>query len=203
MTTPRAQDLLVAYVTEKDGVLVIAQSNGPALRDLRNTLIAGFGMVPVLLFGHFLLGLPVGALLFMSLPLLWLLARSVNRFFGKETFIFDKNKGVFIRNGTVVSALKDIRSIKAQVTRGEGQNPTFRLVVELPGQTVPLVTTNYVPAPGDFSLSGNGFGDPNKRFAICEPWLDYGEQSLIPFLPPEIVEFRRTVSAYFGEQVVH
>lgn len=127
------------------------------------------------------------------------LFQSVNRFFGKEAFIFDSNEGVFIRNGFTVGPLSDIRAVTAQVTASNGQNAIFRLILELPRcETVTIVRTHDIPAEGEFSLSRNGFGNPNKRFAMFTPWLNYKEQNLVPFLPSEIVALRQTILRYTG-----
>ena len=145
----------------------------------------------------------IGMALFFSLPLVVQLIISVNRFFGKETFIFDRNESVFIRNGFTVGPLSEIRRVTAQVTRGSGQHPTFRLILELPRcQTVTIVRTHDIPDAGEFSLNGNVFSDPNKRFAGFEPWLDYEDQNLVLFLPPEIVELRRIIPSYIGKPTV-
>ena len=71
---------------------------------------------------------PPGLFLFLTLPLLIMLLQSANRFFGKETFIFDRNEEVFIRNGFIVGPLWDIPGVTAQVT-GAGQYPMFRLIL--------------------------------------------------------------------------
>lgn len=206
----------LAQVVENDGTLVVTQSNDAALRDLRTVLLRTLSWVGTAVFSYLLFPQackswlsdwsvgpntppPAGMFFFLNLPMLWLLLRSINRLFGKEVFIFDGNTGVFVRNGYTVGPLREIRNVTAQVTRGEGQNPMFRLVLELPRcQTVPIITTHYLRGNGDLSLSRNGFSDPNKKFAVFEPWLDCNEQDLIPFIPPEIVELRQKILSYLA-----
>ena len=145
--------------------------------------------------------LPPGSFLFLGIPLLVMFFRSVNRFFGKETFIFDRNEGIFIRNGFTVGPLRDIRAVTPQVTASSGQYAMFRLILELPRcETVTIVRTHDVPAAGEFHLSRNVFSDPNKRFAMFTPWLAYDEQNLVPFLPQEIIALREKILQYVGEQ---
>lgn len=197
----------LAHVVEKDGILVVTQSNEPALQNFWNTGIALLWGVPsIVLYYWFHLqvsgsvgpaAIPLPVLIFFfGLPFLVMLFQSVNRLFGKEAFVFDRNKGVFNRNGFTVGPLREIRAVTAQVT-GNGQYPMFRLILELPRcKTVVIVRTHEIPAEGEFHLSGNFFSNPNKRFAVFEPWMDYDEQNLIPFLPPEIVELRKKILEY-------
>lgn len=219
MRQPQAQNLSLADVVEEDGTLVVTQSNAAALRNLRNGIIWLLGSIPgAVLFYWFFIRAggsggadgsegqaadPVGLFLLFSITfaVLVMAFQSINRFFGRETFIFDRNKGVFIRNGYTVGPLRNIRAVTAQVTsnRQNPQYPMFRLILELPRcETVTLVRTHDIPADGEFHLSGNGFSDPNKRFAAITPWLDYNEQNLVPFLPPEIVELRRIILEFIG-----
>jgi len=215
---PRRQVTSLAHVEETEGRLIVTQSNGPALRSLRNTFFALVSSAASLLVTYLLFSrrdgslfdvwltgpgaiTPAGLIFFLSLPFLVMVFQSVNRFFGKETFIFDRNEGVFIRNGFMVGPLQEIRAVTAQVTGGmEGQYPVFRLILELPRcQMVTIVRTHDVPAAGEFHLSENGFGDPNKRFAMCTPWLNYDEQKLVPFLPSEIMALRQRLLEFIGE----
>ena len=200
----------LAHVVEKDGVLTITQSIGPALRNLRNTLGAIVGTMISLFIYYSLFPEAVtawfrnvpfpGPLLFMFLPFLVMLAQSVNRLFGRETFVFDRNADVFIRNGFTVGPLHEIRALTPQVSTSDGRNVMFRLLLELPyGETVPIVRTHDIPAEGEFRLSGNGFGDPNTRFPAGSPWLNYEEQNLVPFLPQEITDLRRKILEYAGD----
>ena len=212
----REQKLVLAYVVENDGRLVVTQSNGAALRNFRNTFGSLAGSAISLLLWYLLFPqsvnswlrgwltgpyavTPAGLLFFFSLPFLIMLAQSVNRLFGKETFVFDRNEGVFIRNGFKMGPLREIRAVTAQVT-GHGQYPIFRLILELPRcEMVTIVRTQDIPADGEFHLSGNVFSNPDKRFAMFMPWLDYDKQNLVPFLPPEIVELRRVIREFIGE----
>ena len=210
------RDFPLAHVEESDGRLVIRQSNGPALRNFRNTFLT-FGGSAVSFLVYYALfpkavhdwfhgmsasGSPVGPLVFLCFPIVAMVFQSVNRLFGKETFVFDRNQGVFIRNGYTVGPLRNIRAVTAQITGGaQGQYPMFRLILELPRcETVTIVRTHDIPNEREFRLSGNGFSDPNKRFAMFTPWLDYDEQNLVPFLPQEIVELREKILQYVGEQ---
>ncbi len=214
---PRAQNLSLAQVVKEDGTLVVTQSSAPALRNLRNGSIGLLSGAPSLIFYYLFFVRADGSggtdgsagqatdpvclfLLFgITFVVLVTVLQSVNRLFGRETFVFDRNKGVFIRNGYTVGPLRDIRALTAQIT-GNGQYPMFRLILELPRcETVTLVRTHDIPASGEFRLSGNGFGDPNKRFAAFTPWLNYDEQNLVPFLPPEIVELRLRILEFIGE----
>jgi len=210
----------LAQISEYDRKLVVAQSNESALRDLRNSLLQFFGTVASIFFCYLFftrIGTlwgpvrPTGVatlplvvpLIFLSIPSIWLVIRSINRFFGKEIFIFDTNGGVFIRNGFTVGSLEEIRKVTAQVTRGLGQNPMFRHVLELPRcQTVVIATTHYVKGFGEFTLNENGFSDPSKRFAVFEDWTDYDQQNLVPFLPPEIIELQQKILSYLSKPVV-
>jgi hypothetical protein len=213
----REQNLVLAHVVENDGTLVVTQLSAPALRNLRNLFSSLLGSAFSLLLWYLLFPqavnswfrgwltgpyavTPAGLIFFLSLPFLIVLAQSVNRLFGREAFVFDRNEGVFIRNGYTVGPRRDIRAVRAQVTDGGGQYPVFRLILEMPRcETVTLMSTHDIMASGGFHLSGNGFGDPNKRFAAFTPWLNYDEQNLVPFLPPEIVELRLRILEFIGE----
>ena len=210
----REQNLVLAHVVENDGTLVVTQLNAPALRNLRNLFSSLLGSAFSLFLWYLLFPqavnswfrgwltgpyavTPAGLVFFLSLPFLIALAQSVNRLFGKDRFVFDRNEGVFIRNGYTVGPLRDIRAVTAQV--GNSQYATFRLILELPRcQTVTIVRTHDIPAEGEFHLSGNIFSNSYQRFPTLEPWLDYEEQNLIPFLPPEIVELRRIILEFIG-----
>jgi len=221
MITPRkqwfmpmwGQDLSLAHVTETEGRLVVTQSNGPALRNFRNTLTTILGSAVSAFVSYALFPeavhswframsasmSSVGLFVFFCFPFIVMALQSVNRLFGKESFIFDRNEGVFIRNSFTVGPLREVRAVTAQVT-GAGQYPIFRLILELPRcETVTIVRTHDLPADREFHLSGNVFSDPNKRFAMFTPWLDYDEQSLVPFLPPEIVALRQRIIGFIGE----
>lgn len=221
MMTPRRQwlmptsrpDLSLAQVTETEGRLVVSQSNGAALRNFWNTCAAFGGSAVSFLIYYSLFpeavhdwfrsmspsGSPVGPIVFLCFPFVVMVFQSVNRLFGRETFVFDRNKGVFIRNGYTVGSLRQIRKVTAQVT-GAGQYPMFRLILELLRcETVTIIRTEDLPADGGFRLSGNVFSNPDKRFAMFMPWLDYDEQNLVPFLPPEIVELQQRIREFIAE----
>ncbi len=210
---------MLAKITEENGVLTLRQSRDEALRDLQTALFAGVGIIPVMLVWYGLslagtfsstapgagnpthqdAGFAVGVFVLLCLPFVFMLFRALNSLFGKETFVFDKNQDAFIRNGFNVGPLSDIRAVKPQVTHGSEQNPRFRLVLEMRYHLpFTLVITHYFAAPGDFQLSQNGFGDPNKKFAEFEPWTDCDKQRLIPFVPPEIVDLQRKIADYIG-----
>ena len=210
----RNNPLALAHVVEKDGVLTITQSNGPALRDLQNIARSLLGSTVPLALWYILSPESVNSwcrvmltvsgggmviifgILFVSAALF----RAVNRFFGKETFIFDRNKGVFICNGSTVGPLYDILAATAQVSTRDGRNVMFRLLLELPyGEMVSIVRTHDIPAGGEFRLGRDGLGDPNTRFPAGSPWLNYEEQSMVPFLPQEITELRRKILEFIGE----
>lgn len=210
----RNNPLALAHVVEKDGVLTITQSNGPALRNLQNISRSLMGSAVCFLFWYLLFpqivnpwcrvvltGSNVGVItIFGILFVSFALFHAVNRFFGRETFVFDTSEDVFIRNGFRVGPLSDIRAVTAQVTSNDGQTPMFRLILELPRcETVTIVRTHEVVAEGEFHLSGDGFSDPNKKFAVCTPWLNYEEQRLVPFLPQEITDLRRKILESVGE----
>ena len=199
---------------ESNGVLTITQSNGPALRNLQNISRSLLGSAVCLLFWYLLFpqivnswcrvmltGSNAGVVIIFSTLFLSIgLFHAVNRFFGKETFVFDTNEDVFIRNGVRGGPLSDIRAVTAQVTSNDGQTPMFRLILELPRcETVTIVRTHEIASEGEFHLSGNGFSDPDQRFAICTPWLNYEEQRLVPFLPPEITDLRGKILEYVGD----
>lgn len=210
---------MLATITEENGVLTLQQSRDEAQRDLQTALFAGFGIIPIMLiwYGLFLtespsvsaqgaghpahqdFGLPIGMFIFFSLPFVYLLLRALNSLFGKETFVFDKNQDAFIRNGFNIGPLGDIRAVKPQVTHGSEQNPRFRLVLDMRYHLpFTLVITHYFAAAGDFQLSRNGFGDPNKKFAEFEPWADCDKQNLIPFVPPEITNLQQKIESFVG-----
>ncbi len=198
---------MLAIVTEANGVLTIKQSQEPALRDLQTALLFGVGTVPVMFFFYDSLwpstaqnaAFPLGGFAVFCLPFLYMLFRALNSLFGKETFAFDKNQDAFIRNGFNVGPLSDIRAVKPQVTHGSEQNPQFRLVLDMRYHLpFTLAITHYFAAPGDFQLSRNGFDDPNKKFAVFEPWTDCDKQDLIPFVPPEITDLQRKIESFVG-----
>ena len=206
--------MALAHVEEAEGRLIVTQSNGPVLRNLQNIARNLLGNAVPLLVWYILFPKSViswcrvmltdpGAgmmILFIILFVLAALFESVNRFFGRETFIFNRNEGVFIRNGFTVGPLRQIRAVTAQVT-ANGQYPMFRLILELPrSETVTIVRTHDIPREGEFRLSGNIFSNLNKRFAAYTPWLNYDEQNLVPFLPPEIMALREKISQYVGTQ---
>lgn len=208
------QDFSLALVTEADGCLVIRQSNGPALRNFRNAVVTLGGSAVSFLVYYCLFPeavqswfrtmsasmSPAGLLIFFCLPFAVMVFQSVNRLFGKETFLFDKNQGVFIRNGFTVGPLHEIRAVTPQVSTSNGRNVMFRLLVELPYcETVPIVRTHDIPADGEFRLNGRGFGDPNTRFPAGTLCLNYEEQNVVPFLPQEITDLRRKILEYVGE----
>ncbi len=217
MRPPQTQNLSLADVVEKDGTLIVTQSVGPALSNLRNGTFGLLASIPgaVLSYWFFIraggsggadsLGGratgPMGLFFLLGIPFAFLVMvlQSANRLFGRETFVFDRNEGVFIRNGYTVGPLRDIRAVTAQV-RGNGQYPMFQLILELPRcEEVTLVRTHDIPANGEFRLGASFFTNPDKTFSICNPWLDYDEQNLVPFLPPEIVELRRKITEFIGE----
>ena len=207
--------MALAQVVEENGVLTVTQTNEAALRDLQ-TVVLGIALSAPLLYlqmvtpGRSAVSVPsthqdgfpyVFVFFFAGLALLWQLLRTVNQFWSRETFAFDKNEGIFIRNGRTVGPLSEIRHITAQVTLGSNQNPKFRLVLELPRcQTVTIVETHHLYRSGDFRLSRNVFSDPNERFAVFTPWLDCDKQRLVPFVPPEIMELQQRLSKYVMER---
>lgn len=196
---------MLATVTEENGVLTIQQSRDAAWRDLQTALLFSVGTLPIMAFIYFSgqlspdMAFPPGAFVLFVLPFVYTLLRALNSLFGKETFVFDKNQDAFIRNSFNVGPLGDIRMVKPQVTHGSGQNPRFRLVLEMRYHLpFTLAITHYFAAPGDFLLSRNGFDDPNTRFAYFEPWTDCDKQNLVPFVPPEITDLQRKIESFVG-----
>ena len=196
--------MALAQVVEQNGVLTVKQTNGAPLRDLGTVLLQIPPAAAVLLLFYVECGTDKGLFVFMSLfgggYYVYQLFRTINQLWSRETFVFDRNADTFIRNGRIVCSLRDIRLIAAQVTRGEAQNPKFRVLLELPRcQEVSIAETYSLYRRGDFSLSRNDFDDPNERFAVFTPWLDCDKQRLVPFVPPEIEELRRKISAFVAE----
>lgn len=201
----------LARVQKVEETLAIAQTNGAALRDLRVSLAFLLQWTLIVLFLRFVFphfyplfgGAAATApfslvqLLFLGLLPLWCVARSINRMFGRRTCVLDKNRDALIYNGFTVGPLQEIRAVKAQVKNGAGKNPMFRLVLEMQhGLTLILVESYYFQAPGDFLLGRNPFGDPNKRFASFQNWLDCDRQDLVPFVLPEIADLRQQITNF-------
>ena len=184
----------LAQIVESADTLAVVQSDGPALRNLRNTFVIIFSNIAFILVLYLIfpqavtfwisawlpssaVPAPMLILLLCTFPWIWMLIQSINRFFGRETFVFDKNKGSFIRNGFTVCSLREIQAVTAQVTNNGGQYPIFRLILELPQcQIVTLVKTHDVAGIGEFHLSRSAYSGP-----ICQDSQVSFLRRIVPF----------------------
>ena len=218
--TPLNQVLTLVETTETPETLTITQTKAPALRDLRN-LLAGWWPMPFLLFaGAFASsaenasslwnhGQKISGVEWYDPPYLWgfvvfglvfgrLLLRSLCGLFGRATFVFDKSQNMLIRNGKPVGPLGEICRIKSQVNKGNGLNPVFCLMAEIPeGRKIAIATTHYIPAPGEYRVVRTPTG-PTSRFPYMHCWEDFDRQDMVPFLDPEIAEIERRVTQFLG-----
>ena len=159
------QPLALVEIAETPETLTIMQTKAPALRDLRN-LLAGWWPVSILLlvwvfgssskaaslFGH---GQPTSSgewfnpsfilpSIIFGLTFGQLLLRSLCGLFGRATFVFDKSQNLLVRNDKPLGPLGEICRIKSQVNKGQGLNPIFRIMVEIPeGRKIAIATTHY------------------------------------------------------------
>ena len=169
-----------AKIAETDGTLTVVQTKEAALRDLWVSVKYLPQSAALLLFVEFVAphfrvspGVswassaqqmsfpPVALLLLWAIAAFWCVVRSINRLCGRRTCLFDKNQGIFFYNGFNVAPLQKIREVKPQVRNGMGQDPMFRLVLELPSRRLTMIGYRWrnqtaSRASRDVLVSANG-----------------------------------------------
>ncbi len=198
-TTSLHQPLTLVEIAETPETLTITQTKAPALRDLRNLWMTWWPMLFLLCAMIFVSSAFILPSVLISLVFGSLLLRSLRGLVGRATSVFDKSRNILARDGQPLGSLGEICRIKSQVNKGQGRNPIFRIMVEIPeGRKIAIATTHFIPAPGEYRVPRAPYG-PTSRFPYMTCWEDWDRQDMVPFLDPEIAEIERRITQFLGK----